>query len=235
MRLLLLSNSTNYGQKYFEYSKDAIKDFLKQINHIVFVPYAAVNFSYDEYENKVNQAFQDIELKVTGIQRYSEPLRAINEAEAILVGGGNTFKLLKMLYHYHLVEAIRNKVIGGIPYVGWSAGSNVCCPTIKTTNDMPVVEPPSFKGLELVPFQINPHFTDATIPNHGGETRSQRIEEFVSENPSIYVVGLSEGTMLKLEDEHLSLLGNHPVKIFRKMEPVKTLNASENLQFLLKH
>jgi len=134
----------------------------------------------------------------------------VRACDAIAVGGGNTFRLLARLYEFGLLDPIRQRVQDGAPYVGWSAGSNVACPTIRTTNDMPVVEPPSFDALGLVPFQINPHFTDAAIPNHGGETRSERLLEFLELNPTMPVLSLREGTALLADDRGMQLLGNQP-------------------------
>ncbi|MDD2476679.1 MAG: dipeptidase PepE, partial [Dysgonamonadaceae bacterium] len=169
MRLLLISNSTNPGEPYLDYPKHNIKNFLgdKPLN-CLFIPYAAVTFSFDEYEEKVNNRLAEVGLKVTGIHRYDNPLEAVEKAEAIIVGGGNTWQLVKMLQENKLMETIVKKVKAGTPYVGWSAGSNIACPTLKTTNDMPIVEPLEFKTLQLIPFQINPHYLDESNENHGG-------------------------------------------------------------------
>lgn len=235
MRLLLLSNSTNYGESYFNHALNPVKEFLgTEIKQVIFIPYAAVDFSYDEYENKLNESWASLGIQAVGIHKYADPLQAIKEAEAFAIGGGNTFQLLKLLYHYNLLPAIVEKVKQGIPYIGWSAGSNVTCPTIQTTNDMPVAEPPSFKALNLVPFQINPHYTEETIPNHGGESRPQRIKEYITVNPDIYVVGLPEGTILRIENEDIQLIGNLPIKVFRKAEKDKTLQKEDFLNFLWK-
>ena len=143
-------------------------------------------------------------------------MSAINDASAIVVGGGNTWKLLKMIRDNNLIEIVREKVLGGTPYIGWSAGSNMACPTIMTTNDMPVVEPDSFNAFNLIPFQINPHYLDANPAGHAGETREQRIEEFIEANPDIFVAGLREGTMLISENEKITLSGPRRIRIFRK-------------------
>jgi dipeptidase E len=145
----------------------------------------------------------------------ADPVGAIAGAEAIVVSGGNTFALLAALYDRGLLDAMRRRVRAGAPYIGWSAGANLACPTIRTTNDMPIVQPPSFAALGLVPFQINPHFTDALIPNHGGETRSERLEEFLVANPEATVVGLREGTMLRVEGDTVMLVGDKPARVFR--------------------
>ncbi|MDR2936771.1 MAG: dipeptidase PepE, partial [Rikenellaceae bacterium] len=158
MKLLLISNSTNAGEAYLAHPKEQIGKFLKGVRHVAFVPYAAVTLSYDEYEEKVRKRFLDFDIGVDSIHHTDDPAGALRAAEAIVVGGGNTFYLLKQLQDLGLVDVIRERVSEGVPFVGWSAGSNVACPTICTTNDMPIVEPRSFHAVGLVPFQINPHY-----------------------------------------------------------------------------
>ncbi|KUK78074.1 MAG: hypothetical protein XD92_0545 [Proteiniphilum acetatigenes] len=234
MRLLLISNSTNPGEAYLEYPKQQIREFLgdKTVNAL-FIPYAAVTFSFDEYEEKVNSRFAEIGHHVTSIHRYINPLEAVENADAIVVGGGNTWQLVKMLQEKGLMKVIRKKVKKGTPYIGWSAGSNIACPTLRTTNDMPIVEPLKFKTLKLVPFQINPHYLDEHPANHGGETREMRINEFIEVNRETYVVGLREGTMLLLEDGDLVLIGNRKARIFRYGEEPQELSSEDDFTFLL--
>lgn len=234
MRLLLISNSTNPGEGYLEYPKQHIKEFLgeKSVNAI-FIPYAAVTFSFKEYEEKVNARFAEIGHQVTSIHRFINPIDAIENADAIVVGGGNTWQLVKMLHDKGLMKAIRKRVKKGTPYIGWSAGSNIACPTLKTTNDMPIVEPSSFKTLKLVPFQINPHYLDDNPSNHGGETREVRINEFIEANQNTYVVGLREGTMLLLDQNDLVMLGNRNARIFKFGEDPKELSNEDNFNFLM--
>src|SRR5687767_10626263 len=197
MRLLLLSNSKNYGGQYLEHAKPVIKEYLAaDVKTVLFVPFAGVRVSYDDYTSLVRTHFEEMGYKIVSVHELDNPNEAVRNAEAIAVGGGNTFHLLQKLYETGLFESIRTRVREGAPFMGWSAGSNVACPTIKTTNDMPIIEPRSFKALGLVPFQINPHYTDALIPNHQGETRADRIAEFVEINPDLYVVGLREGSIL---------------------------------------
>ena len=154
-------------------------------------------------------------------------------ADAIAVGGGNTFHLLRALYRVSAVELIRERVLSGMPYVGWSAGSNVACPTIRTTNDMPIVEPPTLKALGLLPFQINPHYTDAHLEGHMGETRDERLSEFTHANPGVRVLGLREGTMLRVEGDEITLLGGKPARLFVKGETPRDIDPAESFSFLL--
>ena len=235
MRLLLISNSTNPGEKYLGYPGDFIKAFLGN-NPVkaLFIPYAAVTFSYDEYEIKVSERFNEIGHEIVSIHHFNDSVAAVKEAAAIVVGGGNTWKLLKLIRANNLIGAVQKKVNTGTPYIGWSAGSNVACPTIKTTNDMPVVEPDSFNAFNLIPFQINPHYTDINMPGHAGETREQRIEEFIEANPGIYVAGLREGTMLVMEDETIRLYGQKNVRIFKKGAAPAEFGVSDDLSFLLR-
>ena len=233
MRLLLLSNSTNPGETYLDWAKHSIKNFLgeKSVN-VLFIPYAAVTFGYDEYEAKVENCFAGLGHHITSIHHFSNPIEAIRNAEAIAVGGGNTWRLVQQLHLNKLIEPIREKVLSGTPYMGWSAGSNVACPTLRTTNDMPVVDPLGFDTLNLVPFQINPHYLDVHPEGFGGETREMRINEFIEINPDIYVVGLREATGLQLENNELKLFGNKTARIFKKGTEPKELNNSEDFSFL---
>ncbi|HBG40806.1 MAG TPA: dipeptidase PepE [Porphyromonadaceae bacterium] len=235
MRLLLISNSTNPGEGYLEHPKETIREFLgEKTKNAVFIPYAAVTFSFDEYEARVNARFTQIGHRVTGIHRFINPVEAIENAEAIVVGGGNTWQLVKMLQERKLIKAIRKKVRQGTPYIGWSAGSNIACPTLRTTNDMPIAEPLKFKTLNLVPFQINPHYLDENPANHGGETREVRINEFIEVNRDLYVVGLREGTSLLLEEDELVLIGNRKARVFHYGEDPRELSNEDDFSFLLR-
>lgn len=234
MRLLLLSNSTNPAEPYLGYCKQSIASFLgTNPLKIVFIPYAAITFSYDEYVQKVNQGLCQTGHQVIGIHTFKNPKLALEQAEAIMVGGGNTWKLTRMLQELNLLEPIRKAVQKGIPYVGWSAGSNLACPTLRTTNDMPIVEPLNFETLNLIPFQINPHYLDSHPSNHGGETREMRINEFITENTSTFVVGLRESTMLILEHHELKLIGDLPARIFKYGQEPKELRSVDDFNFLI--
>ena len=223
------------GKPYLDYPKYEIQKFLgeKPIT-AVFVPYAAVTFSFDEYVEKVETRFNEIGHHVVGIHTFDDPVKAIQEAHAIIVGGGNTWQLVRMMHDRNLMKVIREKVLRGTPYIGWSAGSNVACPTLRTTNDMPIIDPIGFDCMGLIPFQINPHYLDANPEGHGGETREQRVEEFLVINPGIYVAGLREGTMFKLENNHLQLIGNRSCRVFRKGKEPLELAAGDDFSFLLK-
>ncbi|MCI0620970.1 MAG: dipeptidase PepE [Acidobacteria bacterium] len=233
-RLLLLSNSTNFGEPFLQYPSKAIQEFLgTAVQEVLFVPYAGVRISFSDYAARVRERFREIGIALTSVHEADSPAAAVERAAAIVAGGGNTFCLLDRLYNHGLVEQIRERVLQGVPYVGWSAGANVACPTIKTTNDMPIVEPPSLKAFGLVPFQINPHYTDAMLPNHGGETRAERLAEFLEVNPGVTVVGLQEGSMLKVEGNGIELLGKKPAKIFRKGQDVAAYFPGDSLQLLM--
>lgn len=234
MRLLLISNSTMPGEPYLSYPMPEIDKFLgNQSLKVLFIPFAAVTFSFDTYETKVKERFSELNHPLTSIHHAKDYAKAVDEAEAIVVGGGNTWQLVRMMNDSGLFPLIRERVLAGVPFIGWSAGANVACPTLRTTNDMPIIDPKGFNCLNLVPFQINPHYLDKNPEGHGGETREQRIEEFLEINPETYVVGLREGTMLRLEGEELRLIGERSVRIFKKgLMPVE-LGEKDNLNFLL--
>ncbi|HSE96983.1 MAG TPA: dipeptidase PepE [Blastocatellia bacterium] len=234
-RLLLLSNSKNYGQGYLEHAEGHIKEFLgASISKVLFVPYAGVRVSFDDYSSKVRERFLQMGYGLDPIHRLGDVRAAVMNAEAIAVGGGNTFHLLRGLYENGLLEIIRSCVSEGMPYIGWSAGSNVACPTIRTTNDMPIVEPPGFGAIDLVPFQINPHYLDQHPEGHQGETREERILEFIEANPGVYVIGLREGSLLRIEGDDIELLGSKAARIFYKGTEAKEYGAGDSLGFLLK-
>lgn len=228
-RLLLISNSTNVGEPYLGWPQPYITSFLENtgVKNILFIPFAGVNLSpesveksYDLYEQRVKAVFEGLGYGINSIHRESDPVKAVQQAEAIAVGGGNTFHLVYMLHKLGLVPVIRKRALEGMHYMGWSAGANVACPTLRTTNDMPIIQPASFETFNLVPFQINPHYLDANPSGHGGETRQQRIEEFLAVNRDITVVGLREATLLQVEGDKIQLKGTRPMRIFRYgMEP----------------
>lgn len=219
-RVLLISNSTLYGSGYLDHAESEIRSFLGDVKRVLFVPYAL--FDRDKYAATAQQRFEKMGYELSSIHTAENPVKAVNETEAVFIGGGNTFRLLKSLYDSSLLEPIRNRVAQGMPYIGSSAGSNVAAPTIKTTNDMPIVQPPSFNALGLVSFQINPHYLDPDPGSqHMGETREERIVQFLEENDTP-VVGLREGAILRIEKGETILRGSSGARIFRKgVEPVE--------------
>ena len=234
-RLLLLSSSTVQGAGYLEYYESEIKDFLgRVVKRVLFIPYAGVTKTHDEYAETVRARFEAMGYALESVHESADANEAVKRAEAIAVGGGNTFQLLLSLYQTGLIESIRSRALEGIPYVGWSAGSNVACPTIRTTNDMPIVEPPSLNALNLVPFQLNPHYIDAHPEGHQGETREQRIAEFIKVNEGLYVVGLREGSTLRIEGDAIRLCGEKPARIFVSRKDAKEYTPGESLEFLLR-
>ncbi len=234
MRLLLISNSTNAGEAYLDYPKNNIRDFLgnKPLN-CLFVPYAGVTISFDEYESRVKERFSEVGHHINSIHHSSDPVAAVKNADAIVVGGGNTFQLIKMIQENGLIDPVRNKIRAGTPYVGWSAGSNVTCPSIRTTNDMPILEPEGFHAFNLVPFQINPHYTDLNPPGHAGETREDRIMEYLTANPKDTVLGLREGCMLQVEGNEMVLIGEQNVRLFRHNKAPVELDNNYNFNEFL--
>lgn len=234
-KLMLISNSTNAGEAYLGWPREAIKNYLENnnIKRVLFVPYAGVGVTYDDYTNKVKAVFNELGFEVYGIHNETDPIKAVKEAEAIAVGGGNTFHLVYMLHKLKLMSVIKEVVENGTTYMGWSAGSNVACPVLKTTNDMPIIEPESFDCTGLIPFQINPHYLDANPEGHGGETREQRIEEFMQVNQNIYVVGLREATYLLVDGNKISLHGNRSMRIFKYGTPAYEVTANDDINFLM--
>lgn len=213
--LIIASTSTVHGSDYLEYLIDDLDVFFKGVKTIVFIPYARPSgISHDDYTAKAREAFKKINKELRGIHEFENPIETINTAEAIFTGGGNTFLLLSQLYKNHLMEPLQKAIKNGIPYLGTSAGSNICGLTINTTNDMPIVYPPSFKALGLVPFNINPHYLDPIPDNkHMGETRETRIKEFHAFNTQP-VIGLREGSWLHVKGNSVVLKGELSARIF---------------------
>lgn len=216
MRLLLISSSVVHGYGYLDHSETALREHMTGVSSLAFVPFAGGD--HEAYTAKVRERLAAMSIAVNQVHEKSD----VEAAEAIFIGGGNTFRLLKTLYDRDLLDVIRQRVRSGMPYIGSSAGTNVATPTIKTTNDMPIVFPPSFDALGLVPFQINPHYLDPDPGStHQGETRETRINEFHEENDTP-VAGLREGSMLKVVDGTVTLLGERTLRLFRKgQEPVE--------------
>jgi dipeptidase E len=224
-RLLLISTSTVFGTRYLEHAFDELREVLAGVHRVLFIPHALKDHA--GYAAKARAAFEEIGFGLDSLHESADPARAIEAAEAVFCGGGNTFRLLDALYRMELLPVIRRRVGEGMPYTGASAGSNLACPTIRTTNDMPIVEPPSLDALGLVSFQINPHYVDpAPGSTHMGETRETRIREFHEEN-DVPVVGLREGAILRIEGESVELRGRAGARIFRRgQEPVEVTPVS---------
>ncbi len=228
-RLLLISNSTLYGSGYLDHAANEICDFLADTRQVLFVPFAL--YDHEAYSSTAAERFQAMGYQLTSIHAQDNKQQAVENAPAIFIGGGNTFRLLKALYDYDLLSVISRRVNEGMLFIGSSAGSNVAAPTIKTTNDMPIVEPPSFTALGLVTFQINPHYLDPD-PNsrHMGETREERILQFLEEN-DVPVVGLREGSMLRIENDSIVLKGSSGARVFRRGDAPVELKPGERLEF----
>jgi dipeptidase E len=225
-RILLISNSTLFGSGYLDHAETEIRDFLGNIQRVLFVPFAL--YDRDAYALTARDRFKQMGYELTSVHNASDRFKAVAETQAIFIGGGNTFRLLKTLYDQSLLDPIRQRVTQGLPYIGSSAGSNVAGPTIKTTNDMPIVQPPSFDALGLVSFQINPHYLDPD-PNskHMGETREKRILEFLEENDTP-VLGLREGAIARFENGSTVLKGSTGARIFRRgQQPIETLPGDQ--------
>lgn len=230
-RLLLISNSTLHGRGYLDHAEKEIRDLVGSKTSVIFVPFAL--HDRRAYAAKAQERFRDMGLSLSSIHDFSNMPRAVAEVDVIFVGGGNTFRLLKGLYDHHLLDPIRRRVAAGMPYIGSSAGSIVACPTLKTTKDMPVVQPPSFEALALVPFQISPHYLDPDPSStHMGETQEERIMQFLEEN-EVPVVGLREESILRVQGDAVTLKGPNTARIFRRGEkPVEVVPGS-NLHTLL--
>jgi dipeptidase E len=230
-QLLLISNSTLHGRGYLDHAEEEIRGLVGRRTRVLFVPYAV--HDRREYAAKAQERFRAMGLSLTSVHDVSNMPRAVDEAEVIFVGGGNTFRLLKELHDHDLLDPIRRKVDAGVPYIGSSAGSIVACPTLKTTKDMPVVQPPLFEALGLVPFQISPHYLDPDPSStHMGETQEERIMQFLEENEAA-VVGLREGSMLLVRDGAVVLKGPNTARIFRRGEKAVEAPTGSNLSSVL--
>jgi len=231
-RVLLISNSTLFGSGYLDHAESEIRDFLGAVRRIAFLPFAA--YERGKYTAQARARFERMNCELMSLHDVSNPRREVESADAIFVGGGNTFRLLKGLYDFDLLEPIRRVVAEGTPYIGSSAGSIVAGPSLRTTKDMPVVEPPSFEALGLVAFQISPHYLDPDPSSkHMGETQEERILQFLEENEAP-VAGLREGAMLRVEGERVTLQGSAGARLFRRGEqPVEVLPGAEVSELLL--
>ncbi len=237
-RLMAFSSSRVGNSGYLETVLPVIKAFLGERSlQIAFIPFAAIGNEYEEYTSMVRKGLETLPHTIDTVTPANAKA-LIEKAAVIMVGGGNTFKLLHDIYAFKLLDIIRDKVNSGVPYIGWSAGANITGPTIGTTNDMPVIAPPNFNALGLLPFQINPHYTNAKPPGHNGETRDQRLQEFLLVNPGVPIVGMPEGTALRLDKGVLELIGPVPAILFSRevddqASTRKEIQPGENCSFLL--
>ena len=228
-RLIIASTSTIHGSEPLEYLLPTLKDFFKGVTHLIFIPYARPGgISYDGYTAKVQNAFDKINISVKGIHEFDNPKQAVEQAEAIFTGGGNTFELVNQLYKNDLLDVLKQSLLKGTPYLGTSAGSNICGINMKNTNDMPIVYPPSFDTLGMIPFNINAHYLDPDPSStHMGETRETRIKEFHVFN-DIPVLGLREGSWLEVTGEQIILRGELTARMFKKdSTPVELESSSQ--------
>jgi dipeptidase E len=231
MRVLLISSSVCHPTGYLDHAEPEIQDFLGATRRVLFFPWALRDL--DGYAAKVRERLGRTDFDVDSAHEAPDPVRAVEDAEAVFVGGGNTFRLLKKMYELDLLVPLRRRVREGMPYIGSSAGSNVAGATIRSTNDMPIVEPPSLSALGIVPFCLNPHYLDPDpTSTHKGETREERIAQFHEENEES-VVGLREGAMLRIEGGTVTLRGDARARLFRKGEPAAEFDPGDRLDFLL--
>jgi len=227
---IIASNSTLYGENYLDYLLPELKLHFENCKSILFIPFAQPSgLSYDEYTNKVSTAFAKLNIAVKGIHEFENSKTAIEEAEGIFTGGGNTFLLVFQLYKNKVMDTLATAIKTGTPYLGCSAGSNICGLTIQTTNDMPIVYPPSFQTLGIVPFNINPHYLDADLQlKHNGETREMRIKEYHFLN-SPPVLGLREGSWLEVKGDKITLKGGLPARLFQKNAAPEEIESERDL------
>lgn len=214
-KLIAASTSTVHGSGYLEYLFDTLKAHFENVQELLFVPYARPGgISHDRYTAIAAKAFDHLGIAVKGLHQFDDPIQAVQQAQGIFTGGGNTFVLVDQLYRHRLIQPLRQAINSGTPYLGTSAGSNICGPSMRTTNDMPIVYPPSFETLGVLPFNINPHYLDPDPDStHMGETRETRINEFHTQNETL-VLGLREGSWVEMNGEQLRLKGPHSARLF---------------------
>lgn len=231
--LIIASTSTIYNGTYLEYLLPTLKEHFKNISTLLFIPYARPGgITHDQYTEKVRTAFATINIDVKGIHEYTNPVEALQQAEGIFTGGGNTFLLVQQLYKNNVLNAVIDVVNNGTPYLGCSAGSNICGLTMETTNDMPIVYPPSFKTFGFVPFNLNPHYLDPIEGStHMGETRETRINEFHAFNTQP-VVGLREGSWLEVKGDRITLKGELDARIFEQNKEAYEVKTNTDLSHL---
>jgi len=232
LRLLLLSNSRNPGGGWLDHAEREICDFLGESGveprpPLLFFPFAAVSMSFDAYTAMARKRFARMGYAVVGAHRAKPG--AARAAGGFVAGGGNTFRLLHEMQRRGWLQKIKSEVVKGKPYIGWSAGSNLACPSIRTTNDMPIIEPASLLAMGLLGFQLNPHYTERTLAGHGGESRDQRLAEFLALNPRVPVLGLREGSLLRVEGGKLELRLGPGARLFRAGRKPRDLKPGASL------
>lgn len=232
-KLIIASTSTLHGGKYLDYLLPSLREHFKDCKSLLFIPYARPGgISHEEYTAKAASVFKTLSIAVKGVHEFTNPIEAVQQAEALFTGGGNTFLLVNQLYKTGVINAIEKAVNNGTPYLGTSAGSNICGLTMNTTNDMPIIYPPSFRTLGLVPFNINPHYLDP-VPGskHMGETRETRIKEFHAFNPQP-VLGLREGSWLQVHGNAIMLKGDLNARLFRQGKEAQEIKSESDLSEL---
>ncbi|MPS64275.1 MAG: dipeptidase PepE [Chryseobacterium sp.] len=230
MNIILASTSTLFGGEYLEYLREELIQLYSGIDEIVFIPFARPSgISHDDYTAKALSFFETINIKVKGLHEFEDKIEALNNAQGYFTGGGNTFLLVKTLHEEGIMSVLKQNIENGKPYLGCSAGSNIGGQNMKTTNDMPIVYPPSFDCMGLVPFNLNPHYLD---PNpdlkHNGETRETRIKEFLTQN-DLKVVGLREGNWIRRIGDRITVEGNELTRIFEKGKDPYEIEAGAEL------
>jgi dipeptidase E len=231
--IIIASTSTLHGGDYLDYLLPELQLHFKDCKTIIFIPYARPGgISHEEYTKSVALAFAKIDIAVKGIHEFNDAISAIQEAQGIFTGGGNTFLLVSQLYKNNIMAVLAETIKNGTPYLGTSAGSNICGLTMQTTNDMPIIYPPSFKTLGLIPFNLNPHYLDADKQStHMGETRETRIKEFHAFN-TVPVLGLREGSWLDVKGEKITLKGDLSARLFRQKQIPEELESGSDLSFI---
>jgi len=230
--LIVASTSTVYGSSYLDYLLPEVELLFSNTDTVIFIPFARPSgISHDDYTTIAQKAFLKIDKKIIGLHTFKDPIDALQNTGGIFTGGGNTFLLVKQLYAHALMPALRDSIFDGTPYLGTSAGSNICGVTMQTTNDMPIVYPPSFKTLGVLPFNINPHYLDPVAGStHMGETRETRIKEYLTQN-TIPVVGLREGSWLRVLGETIFVKGNHTARVFEQKKAPYELKSESKVLF----
>ncbi len=230
-KLLLISSSRTHGTGFLEHAEAGIREHLQGVSRVTFIPFALAN--RDAYARLAEKSLRRFGYQMNSLHEMQDPVAGVQQAEALFTGGGNTFRLLKTLYDLQLMDPIRQRVAAGVPYMGSSAGTNITCPTIRTTNDMPIVEPPAFAALNLIPFQINPHYLDAdSSSKHQGETRETRLREYLEEN-TVPVLGIREGCWLNIQGRNGTVQGQNGGVLFCPDQGLREMVAGDPLDDLL--